>query len=519
MKRRNLIPIYLVVSFVFYWVVIPVTLLCISLFLNDKMNIFWHFSPWRIFSGVLLVIISLYLAVWATSALWYTGRGLPISSFPPKRLVASGPYSYTRHPLYLAFILYTFGIGLIFSPSMVFIVNPIFILLLILHILKEERLLLKKFGEDYLYYRKNVPGLWKFKKRTEAPYVPNPFIISLYLILSCIFKKIFNLQPAPKFNRDMGPYIIASNHQCYLDPLFLVAALGLPIRFLTTGKMFNKRISKRFFLSLGTIPVYRCKSKAPHILLTKKALKSGDIVGIFPEASRSWDGNFVGIDRRVLRLIRILDYPILVVRIDGSYNVLPRWSKVYHRANVSVKIMGWIEEPRKLTERELKEKIINGISNAKRSKARWGRMNKYIETLIWRCPECSSEKSIVRKGTKSFYCKYCGKEWNIDDEMIVVSKEYRKLKDSFFRNGVNLPVKINEEVTLEEGYVKVGGEMISIEDIKSISIDGTDEMLIALKNDNCKKIKTPDALRLKMYIELLKGVEADDNTDFDPFWF
>jgi len=518
MEKRKFVPLYLIVSFLFYWVVIPIILLFISLLLNGRIGTFWHFNPWRIFSGVLLVIISLYIAVWATSALWYTGRGLPISAFPPKRLVTAGPYSYARHPLYLAFILYIFGIGVIFSPSMVFIIDPIFILLLILYILREEKHLLKKFGQDYLHYRKNVPGLWTFKKGTEAPYVPNPFIISLYLILSFTFKKIFNLQPVPKFDGDIGPYIVVSNHQCYLDPLFLVAALGLPIRFLTTGKMFNKVILKKFFFSLGTIPVYRCKSNAPHILLTKKALKNGDIVGIFPEASRSWDGNFVGIDRRVLRLIRVLGYPILVTRIDGSYNVLPRWSRVYHRANVSVKIMDWIEEPRKLTEIDLKERIIKGISNAKRSKARWGQMNKYIETLIWRCPECHSEKSIVRKGTRSFYCKYCGKEWDIDDEMMVVSREYRKLRD-FFRNGVNLPVKIDGGITLGEGYIKGLGERISIKDIKSISIDGTDEMLIVLRNDNCKMIKTPDALRLKMYIERLKGVGPDDNTDLDPFWF
>ncbi len=59
------------------------------------------------------VLLAAGAALWLWAHLWISaaGRGLPISSIPPTRLVASGPYAWFRHPIYGGFTLAFSGLG------------------------------------------------------------------------------------------------------------------------------------------------------------------------------------------------------------------------------------------------------------------------------------------------------------------------------------------------------------------------------------------------------------------------
>lgn len=59
------------------------------------------------------VLLAAGAALWLSAHVWFSaaGRGLPISSLPPKRLVASGPYAWLRHPIYVGFTLAFCGLG------------------------------------------------------------------------------------------------------------------------------------------------------------------------------------------------------------------------------------------------------------------------------------------------------------------------------------------------------------------------------------------------------------------------
>ncbi len=60
-----------------------------------------------------LVLLSAGAALWLTAHVWFSaaGRGLPISSLPPMRLVKSGPYAWLRHPIYVGFTVAAAGLG------------------------------------------------------------------------------------------------------------------------------------------------------------------------------------------------------------------------------------------------------------------------------------------------------------------------------------------------------------------------------------------------------------------------
>jgi len=517
MGKRYSIVYATIFSIIVFWLLIPLFLFLTSLLIDKYFELFWNFNPLRISIGVILIILGIYLALWATNTVYFMGKGLPLFFYPPKYLVKSGPYSFIRHPLYIAFFIYISGLGLILSPSMIYIVNPLFLIFIILYTIREEKFLLKKFGSEYSDYKNSVPAVIPFKKRIiNTPNMVSPVIIFLYLVISALNRMIFGLKLEGKINRDIGPYIILSNHQSYFDPLFIVSAICMPVRFITTGKMFENPLLKMFFLSLSCIPVKR-GSGIKSIIRTKEALKNGDIIGIFPEASRSWDGYFVSLDRRVIKFIKNLGYPIVFLRIDGAHNVLPRWSKVIHRANVTVKVTGEIENPENLSVKEIQSKIEECLSGSKRSSARWGSFNKYIERLLWICPLCGFSNGVKRKGRRNFYCDRCNNKWYIDEKMKIIPSLYRKMKERILRKGINLPVKIKKGITVYKDMIRIGKKSIPIDEITFLALEGVNFIQIGIKGKSSIGIKTYDALKLKVCIEVLRGVK--ENIDRDPFRF
>jgi protein-S-isoprenylcysteine O-methyltransferase Ste14 len=76
-------------------------------------------GPWVLTAGIALMVAG-------TQALWQHGHGLPMSAFPPTRLVSRGAYRFVANPLYVGAVLAAFGFALIGrSPAGVWIVAPV----------------------------------------------------------------------------------------------------------------------------------------------------------------------------------------------------------------------------------------------------------------------------------------------------------------------------------------------------------------------------------------------------------
>ena len=83
-----------------------------------------------------------------------------------ERIVSSKIYSIIRHPQYFGGVLAHIGISFLLSSFFSLIFTPLVILLNFLVAWKEEKELLKEFGEEYEKYKEEVPMFFpKFKKR------------------------------------------------------------------------------------------------------------------------------------------------------------------------------------------------------------------------------------------------------------------------------------------------------------------------------------------------------------------
>ncbi|MFA6168941.1 MAG: prolipoprotein diacylglyceryl transferase family protein [Gemmatimonadaceae bacterium] len=96
--------------------------------------------PDTAWAGALLAAAGVAIMTAGTIALWRYGGGLPMSAFPPERLVSRGIYRYLADPLYVGAVAVAMGTSLIFaSPAGLWIVSPVFALACVAWVMGFER--------------------------------------------------------------------------------------------------------------------------------------------------------------------------------------------------------------------------------------------------------------------------------------------------------------------------------------------------------------------------------------------
>jgi protein-S-isoprenylcysteine O-methyltransferase Ste14 len=143
---------YKVVSFFLY---ISQNILCIASFWsNSQLLLKIHDSNSMRFVGLILISLATILYL---KSLSYLGRNYSpcFDSHIPYELISSGPYKFTRHPMYLAKLMVLIG-NFVISGSLWFLPMFIyFVLETIRTIVNEER-----------YLATSIPGYMDYKKRT-----------------------------------------------------------------------------------------------------------------------------------------------------------------------------------------------------------------------------------------------------------------------------------------------------------------------------------------------------------------
>lgn len=113
-------------------------------------------APWRWLAGALLLAAG--LAMSASGAVTQRRAGTDfLPDRPSTKVVTHGVYAWTRNPMYLGFILLTTGLAVLLDSLWGLAAVPIGILVIDrLVIVREERYLERKFGEEYLSYKRRV---------------------------------------------------------------------------------------------------------------------------------------------------------------------------------------------------------------------------------------------------------------------------------------------------------------------------------------------------------------------------
>ena len=119
---------------------------------------------------------------------------------------------------------------------------------------------------------------------------------AMFAFLYCIVYPFFNLvhpcRPIGRENVPQGAVLLCPNHTGLSDPLFVVFALGLRNRpqFMAKEEFMRTPLLGWLLKKAGVFAVKRGKSDVGAIKRAIKCLKSGDKLLLFPEGTRSKDG-------------------------------------------------------------------------------------------------------------------------------------------------------------------------------------------------------------------------------------
>ncbi|HEV8132608.1 MAG TPA: lysophospholipid acyltransferase family protein [Acidobacteriota bacterium] len=131
-----------------------------------------------------------------------------------------------------------------------------------------------------------------------------------------------------------GPALIIPNHQSYLDPLFVGAAVRRSVRYMAMKKLFRWSGVSSFLRFYGAFPVNLRRADKDAIKACLKFLRGGEAVIIFPEGGRARDGKLMDFYQGFARIALLQQVPIVPVTIAGAHQVwspahrFPRFRKV-----------------------------------------------------------------------------------------------------------------------------------------------------------------------------------------------
>ena len=146
-----------------------------------------------------------------------------------------------------------------------------------------------------------------------------------YTISKVVAKLGFRLRIYGRENLiEDGPAILASNHASYLDPPLVGVCCRKDVYFLARKSLFERPVVGPILAQLNTIPVDRDRGDVGAVRALIKLLKSGNRVLVFPEGTRSKDGNLQPARAGVGLLIAKSLAPVVPVRVFGSFAALPR---------------------------------------------------------------------------------------------------------------------------------------------------------------------------------------------------
>lgn len=113
----------------------------------------------------------------------------------------------------------------------------------------------------------------------------------IQLLLMFLFNLLYRVEKIDfdKIPRK-GKLILCSNHMSYIDPVIIGAYIPRYIYFMAKKELYNNRFLSSLVSFLNAFPVNRRTLDRRTISISFNVLKDGNMLGLFPEGTRSTDG-------------------------------------------------------------------------------------------------------------------------------------------------------------------------------------------------------------------------------------
>lgn len=135
-----------------------------------------------------------------------------------------------------------------------------------------------------------------------------------------------------------GGALVLSNHQSMLDPVLLGLSVDRRMNYVARDTLFGNPLFRWLINSLDAIPIDREGGGRAGLKETLRRLKRDEMVLLFPEGTRTPDGEVQPLKAGFTAIARRAGVPIVPMALDGAYQCWPRGTKAPRPGTVAVVI-------------------------------------------------------------------------------------------------------------------------------------------------------------------------------------
>ena len=246
----------------------------------------------------------------------------------------------------------------------------------------------------------------------------------IYLLLAQIWKLLFykklgmSVEYKVDPRQEKGPYIVVGNHASRMDYIYS----GIPFlpHRMNYVAGYNEFFRSHLALVFRLLQVIPKKNFTPDVYTIKevsRVIKSGGRVCIFPEGMSSISGGNQPVALGSAKFLKHFGVPVYVCKIQGGYLTNTKYclDERYGKVNVIIDKLFEPEDLKALSLDEITDRLHKAIRHDdyqwnKTARVAFdgkGRMAHNMQDLLYRCPKCGAEFTMVGEGDV-IRCESCG---------------------------------------------------------------------------------------------------------------
>lgn len=214
-----------------------------------------------------------------------------------------------------------------------------------------------------------------------------------------------------------GPFVVIANHEAALDFVNLIGATARPMSFVISNSFFNTLPIKNFMKKVGVIPKQQFQTAVSDLKKIKAVIDHGEPVVIYPAGLMCEDGLSTPIPAATYKFLKWLNVDVYVAKTRGTYFAMPKWAKGLRPGRTYLDIYKLFsqEELAGMGLQTIREKTDEALlfdayreQEDDRVKHSGNTDLRGLQNVLYQCPHCMEEFSILVEGKHTLRCGNCG---------------------------------------------------------------------------------------------------------------
>ncbi len=162
-----------------------------------------------------------------------------------------------------------------------------------------------------------------------------------------------------------GGALLLINHQSFLDPLLVGIGLNRPVSYLARDSLFRIPVLGALLRSTYVMAINRKAAGTESLRLSINRMKEGFLVGIFPEGTRTPNGELGKLKPGFVAIVRRSQSPVIPVGICGAHRAMPKGARFVYPRKVRVHYGKPLdpEKIKELTKRGREEEFVEYVTD------------------------------------------------------------------------------------------------------------------------------------------------------------